>query len=143
MENGFNTSNFQYLNSYNFRSGEIIRLSRAAVVPNYDGIICLPIVNELECIIRNFFKKLKTNVEFSTINKLYRRLSVRTTYFGETFKNNTFQRCVEERHISAKRSKTTYFDEALKYYIFHRSFFSCNFVVVALHHLKINYMGCV
>ena len=33
MENGFYTLNFQYLNFYNFRSGEIIRLSRAVVVP--------------------------------------------------------------------------------------------------------------
>ena len=36
MENGFYTSNFQYLNYHNFRSGEIIRLSRAAVVPKND-----------------------------------------------------------------------------------------------------------
>ena len=32
-ENGFYTLNFQYLNSYNFHTGEIIRLSRVAVVP--------------------------------------------------------------------------------------------------------------
>ena len=34
MENGFYTLHFQYLNYYNFHSGEIIRLSRVAVVPN-------------------------------------------------------------------------------------------------------------
>ena len=33
MGNGFYTLHFQYLNSYNFHSGEIIRLSRVAVVP--------------------------------------------------------------------------------------------------------------
>ena len=33
MGNDFYTLHFQYLNSYNFHSGEIIRLSRVAVVP--------------------------------------------------------------------------------------------------------------
>ena len=36
----------------------------------YDGIICLPFVNELECFTKNFFKKLNINFVFSTINKL-------------------------------------------------------------------------
>ena len=72
---------------------------------------------------------------FSYHGLLYRRLSVLTTYFSETFKNHAFQRCIEEPRISAKRSKTTYFDEALKNHVFDRSFFSCNFVVAVLYHL--------
>ena len=54
----------------------------------------------------------------------YRSLRGRTTYVGETFKNQAFQRCIEEPRIPAKRSKTTYFDETLKNHVFYRSFFS-------------------
>ena len=59
---------------------------------------------------------------------------LKTTYFNDALKNHVFQRSVQKPHISTKRWKTTYFTG---------HFFSWNFVVAALHHLKINNMAYV
>ena len=68
----------------------------------YDGIICLPFVNELECFTKNFLKKLNINVVFSTINKLNNVIVLGKNREEKCNKNNVVYK------INCKNCEATY-----------------------------------